>query len=70
MNEKSKVLFKEEDIEVFRDHWAYFDLHVCHLNMLISSIKGTGFIEVHELIDLLFRLGSPLGWDETYIGNN
>ena len=25
MNEKSKVLFKEEDTETFRDVWAQFD---------------------------------------------
>jgi len=41
-------------MEKYRDAWAYLDP------------DATGFIEVADFSKLMFKIGPPLGWDNSY----
>lgn len=56
-SKKVKTLISEEHLEHFRECWSKFDKN------------GTCFIKLTELPELLFMLGEPLGWDESYRNN-
>lgn len=53
-NQRSKNLFNDTHMNIFREKWSEFD------------VEGTSFIAIHQLPDLLTALGPPLGWDESY----
>ena len=50
-------MFNTQQLEHYQDMWAEFDQ------------KATGFIRIEDLSAFLFRLGSPMGWDESYRDN-
>lgn len=51
MNKKANMILKDNDLQNYKDEWAQFDP------------KGTGFIKVDDLRELLKKIGSPLGFD-------
>ncbi len=57
-NQRENKLFNNDTATVFRDKWAEFDP------------DGISFIPLTQLNDLLFELGPPLGWDDTYLDDS
>jgi Ca2+-binding EF-hand superfamily protein len=45
------------EIERYQNKWSNFDEN------------ATGYIEISHLPELLFQLGTPLGWDNTFKEN-
>ena len=41
-------------LEKFRDAWSKYDP------------DATGFLKIEDFADVMFELGKPLGWDESY----
>jgi hypothetical protein len=50
-------VFNAQDLDKYQEVWSHYDM------------KATGFIEIEKLQELLFKLGSPMGWDESYKDN-
>ena len=51
MNKKANMILKDNDLQNYKEEWAKFDP------------KGTGFIKVDDLKELLKKIGGPLGFD-------
>ena len=56
--EKDSRLFNQQTQDHFRQVWSKYDP------------DATTYIQIKDLKPLLFDLGEPLGWDESYIDNH
>ena len=54
---KDNRLFNQQSLDHFRDVWAKYDP------------DATTFLKISRIKDMLFDLGSPLGWDVSYKDN-
>lgn len=50
-------MLNQDILEMFKDTWSQLDP------------DARGFIKIQQFSDLMFGLGSPFGWDESYKGN-
>ena len=51
MNKKANMILKDNDLQNYKKEWAQLDP------------KGTRFIKINDLKELLRKIGSPLGFD-------
>lgn len=57
-SQKVHELISERDLEHFRDCWSHFDP------------RGTGFMKLADMPQLMLQLGDPLGWKRELYENN